>query len=98
MNDLALWIEFVERPEWFDRARCRDEDVSVFFPARDANPASSRHGVDVDDFDRGERAAKAVCAECSVRTECLAYGLHEPYGVWGGRTGRERRLIRKVAS
>lgn len=98
MNDLALWIDFVERPDWFDRRACSDTDVSVFFPARDSNPSSYRHGVTGDDFDKGELAAKKVCADCPVRSDCLAYGLHEPYGVWGGRTTRERRLIRKAAS
>lgn len=99
MNDLALWNEFVERPDWFDRRACSDTDVSVFFPARDSSNAHQvRAGVTADDFDAGERQAKAVCAGCPVRAECLAYGLHEPYGVWGGRTTRERRLIRKAAS
>ncbi len=32
-------------------------------------------------------AAKAVCTECPLRTECLAGALDrgEPYGVWGGQ-------------
>jgi WhiB family redox-sensing transcriptional regulator len=31
--------------------------------------------------------AKAVCASCPLRRECLAGALdrHEPYGVWGGQ-------------
>ena len=31
--------------------------------------------------------AKAVCAECPLRTECLSGALDrcEPYGVWGGQ-------------
>lgn len=32
-------------------------------------------------------AAKALCAPCPVRTECLAGALErrEPWGVWGGQ-------------
>ncbi|GAA3765752.1 WhiB family transcriptional regulator [Salinactinospora qingdaonensis] len=32
-------------------------------------------------------AAKAVCAECPVREQCLADALErrEPWGVWGGQ-------------
>ena len=30
--------------------------------------------------------AKAICARCPIRRECLAAALqrHEPWGVWGG--------------
>ncbi len=48
--------------------------------------------------DRGERtsAAKAVCAECSVRDECLAFALEHPdlTGIWGGMSGQQRRRLR----
>jgi WhiB family transcriptional regulator, redox-sensing transcriptional regulator len=47
--------------------------------------------------ERGEstKEARAVCAQCSVREQCLAYALNDPdaraWGVWGGTTPRERR-------
>ena len=44
----------------------------------------------------GSREAKAVCAECCVRADCLAYALTTPRdvaGIWGGTTPRERRLM-----
>jgi len=39
--------------------------------------------------------AKAVCRACPVTAACLAHALarHE-YGVWGGTTERERRVLR----
>nr|WP_206345339.1 WhiB family transcriptional regulator [Streptomyces thermoviolaceus] len=42
-----------------------------------------------------QRAATAVCADCPVRTECLAYALDNRihHGVWGGMTERERRAL-----
>ena len=52
-------------------------------------------------FDTGsEYAAKAVCASCPVRAECLDYALHagEPYGVWGGLTAVERAPLRDAAA
>ncbi len=44
--------------------------------------------------DREERA-KAICAECSVRADCLDYALRirEPHGIWGGLTEVERREL-----
>jgi WhiB family redox-sensing transcriptional regulator len=44
------------------------------------------------------RMAKALCAECPVKAECLTYALaaNEQYGIWGGLTANERgRLNRK---
>jgi WhiB family redox-sensing transcriptional regulator len=39
-------------------------------------------------------AAKAVCASCPVRCDCLEVGMSEPRGVWGGLTAYERRRLR----
>jgi WhiB family redox-sensing transcriptional regulator len=42
-----------------------------------------------------ERRAKAICATCSVRRDCLDYALRirEPHGIWGGHNELERRAI-----
>lgn len=38
--------------------------------------------------------AKKYCAACPVVTICLAYALgNEEYGVWGGKSARERQLM-----
>ena len=50
------------------------------------------------------KQAKAVCngldgqPECPVKQECLDYALanHEKFGVWGGRTERERTAIKRM--
>ncbi len=48
----------------------------------------------VDRTDNAE--ARAVCAECPVRTDCLEYGLREPHGIWGGlNEAQRRRLVRR---
>ncbi len=92
-TDLALWRDFVNRPKWFDHARCSIDDipVDVFFPA---GAESDRR--DVNESTDLEAAAKKICNACPVRSQCLAYGLHEPAGIWGGRTVRERRRIRRT--
>lgn len=47
--------------------------------------------------ERGEalEAARAVCAECLVRSECLAYAVawRLTAGVWGGTSPEERRQL-----
>lgn len=37
------------------------------------------------------RRAKVVCGECPVRRMCLADGLGEAWGIWGGYTPPERK-------
>ena len=51
----------------------------------------------------GERKAKAMCASCPVRTECLDYAISRPekYGTWGGlnedeRASERRRRMRRA--
>ncbi len=71
---------------WFTRAACRDVDRRLFFePEGEAAKPRARR----------VRAAKAVCAQCPVRRECLMFALAAPehYGVWGGLTARERAAL-----
>ena len=77
---------------WQAKAACRGPQAAVFFPP----PQFERKA---DRLER-ERRAKAICAECVVRAECLDYSLEikEPHGIWGGMSERERRQHRKTAS
>lgn len=71
--------------DWRHRARCRDVDPELFFPVGTTGPA-----------ERQVEQAKAVCALCPVRSECLAYALDtaQDAGIWGGLTEEERRSLR----
>ena len=80
---------------WARDAACRDEDPELFFPPRPARgPGATRA--------RHERLAKAkaVCARCPVRRECLQHALELPeeHGIWGGLTEGERLKMRKRLS
>lgn len=68
---------------WTARAACRGV-LDVFFGGRGANDQT--------------RQAKAICAECPVRDECLEYALdnEERYGVWGGKSEKERCRMRNA--
>lgn len=41
--------------------------------------------------------AKAMCRRCPVIAECLEWALDtaQPFGIWGGTTERDRRVIIK---
>ena len=69
--------------DWWDAAACGTADPEMFFPV-------SAFGPGMDEIAR----AKAVCASCRVRRQCLQYALatHQVHGVWGGTTEEERRV------
>lgn len=64
--------------DWAARAACKGTDPDEFFVQ---GPAQNR--------------AKLICHSCPVRIECLADALDNDieFGVWGGRTARERRAL-----
>jgi WhiB family redox-sensing transcriptional regulator len=67
--------------DWQAKARCTEADPEIFFPERGGS----------------SKAARAVCAQCDVRMDCLEYALNnkEQFGIWGGTSERERRRLRK---
>lgn len=72
-------MEFVTPEAWMDDALCAQVDPDAFFPEKGGS----------------NRAAKALCASCEVRAQCLAFALahDERYGIWGGKSERERRRM-----
>lgn len=86
-----------DQTAWQTRGSCRGADPELFFLDRGAGDAT---------------AARAICEGCPVRRECLEYALGrweltsegsfvwrvEKYGIWGGRTEKERRKIRRDRS
>ncbi|GAA3569046.1 WhiB family transcriptional regulator [Amycolatopsis ultiminotia] len=74
---------------WLARAACQDEDPELFFPISDVGPGA-----------RQVERAKAVCARCPVRQECLSYALGNGLtnGIFGGTTELERRKLVRTGS
>jgi WhiB family redox-sensing transcriptional regulator len=66
---------------WADLAACREVDPELFFPDRGSAP----------------KAAKRICAGCSVKEPCLEDALRvgRTGGVWGGLSEKERRGLRR---
>jgi len=73
-------------PSWREQAACKDTPTAVFFPPR-GDPA-------------GVARAQAVCARCPVQVACHEYAVSVKarFGVWGGKSGRERRSTIRRAS
>lgn len=67
--------------EWRDRGACASQPTSLFFPERGAMAPVNE--------------AKAICAGCPVKAECLEWALTLPEeaGIWGGTSARERRAM-----
>lgn len=83
MTGSVIHLPFLDDPEdqvsWQDRGLCAQTDPEAFFPEKGGSA----------------RPAKEVCRSCEVRAECLEYALvhDERFGVWGGKTERERRKL-----
>jgi WhiB family redox-sensing transcriptional regulator len=75
-------LDLLGRPAWYADAACREHPELSW-----VDPGGSGGRV---------MAAKAVCAACPVRPECLATAVADPtlIGIWGATTTHERRALR----
>ena len=66
---------------WFASAACRGLPSDIFFV----------------DAGKPTGEALAICERCPVQAQCLDYALerNEVFGVWGGYSQRELRLLRR---
>ena len=81
-DDCGHRRRYSDKSSWWQRAACKGVDAAIFFPPRGANNRSNW--------------AKQICNTCPVLNQCRAYALSngERFGIWGGLSERERRLIR----
>jgi WhiB family redox-sensing transcriptional regulator len=77
-------VKIPKPPAWMAEALCAQVDAEMFFPEK-----QGAHN----------RAAKRTCLRCDVRTECLDYAVKHKiaWGIWGGKSDRERRSIRRAS-
>jgi WhiB family redox-sensing transcriptional regulator len=82
--DAALAELLGGRPAWQARALCRAVGVDIFFKGA---------GESTDQ-------ARALCAACPTRAECLAAALEDvdTRGIWGGTSERQRREMRRTVA
>ncbi|MHB9862013.1 WhiB family transcriptional regulator [Streptomyces sp. YIM S03343] len=74
-----------DEEEWRHAAACAGEKTDLFFPVGESDAALKQ-----------TEQAKAVCAVCPVRAECLRFALDtcQADGIWGGLTESERRQMK----
>lgn len=79
--ETGIEVKPVDKTSWEVDAVCATADPESWFPERGGSSA----------------AAKKICASCPVRRPCLMYSLDadERFGVWGGYSERERRIIKR---
>lgn len=64
-----------------DGALCAETDPDLFFPEQGSHSA----------------VAKTICAVCPAVQECAEWALSQPenlYGIWGGLSASERKVLR----
>jgi len=76
VNESAVLQPEEIRPDWHDRAACRDLEPAVFF-----NLNSRDNRV----------IALRTCSNCPVQTVCLLENIDTEFGIFGGKTPVERR-------
>lgn len=71
--------------DWVKDAHCRTNKINpnYFFPERGGSV---------------QNQAEKLCAPCAVKDECLRFALdnNEWQGIWGGTSGRQRRIIKQL--
>lgn len=81
LKSMTVMLAGLETPSWQDDALCAQTDPEAFFPEKGGSP----------------RNARLVCSRCPVREQCLedALARDERFGIWGGKSERERRAIKR---
>jgi WhiB family redox-sensing transcriptional regulator len=76
-----------QRHDWRSQGECLSADPDLFFPISATGSSGSQIAQ-----------AKAVCARCEVRQECMGFALDhgDMQGIWGGTTDDERRKLRRA--
>ena len=80
---------------------CSQADPEIFFSQDNVTvptERSSKMEVRIYASYRNERQAKAICAKCPYRFQCLEFAVNDRTleGIWGGTTENERIGIRRM--
>jgi WhiB family redox-sensing transcriptional regulator len=85
-HPVPLSGRYIPVQSWASQAACKGKPPEWWFPPKPIT-------LDVrENIDR----AREICGTCPVAEPCLDHSLHwESEGIWGGKSSRERRDIRR---
>jgi len=72
--------------DWRLEAACRGVPTEIFFPRR---PEKGEH------YPRLVPDPRYYCSRCPVKVECKEAGMTENFGIWGGTSERQRKILRR---
>lgn len=80
-NPIINIRDFPERT-WTRHAACQGHDPDLWF---------------LDQHDGSYTEARTICADCPVKTECLAWAVetNTQFGMWGGLAPHQRQHLRR---
>lgn len=82
VSSLLGAMEEQQSAPWRKKALCLGMDPNIFVPSTDEE----------------RKLARATCAECPVKDECLQFALdseRDPGGIYGGTNAQQRRQMKK---
>jgi len=85
-HSVPLLGRYIPVQNWASEGACKGKPSDWWFPPKGMT-SQVRENI---------AEARRICGECPVSEECLDHSLHwEVEGVWGGKSSRERRDIRR---
>ena len=73
----------MSQSKWWLDAACKGQDELFFCYQHDRRLVGK---------------AKAICSSCPVQTPCAKEGMSAEFGIWAGKTARERGFTQVVLS
>ena len=76
----------MREPRFYENPACATVGGDFWFPEKHDGTSNSTEML----------MAISICKGCPHRTECAEWGVQkERFGIWGGITERQRRIIRR---
>jgi WhiB family transcriptional regulator, redox-sensing transcriptional regulator len=76
----------MREPRFFEDPACATVGGDFWFPEKHDGTSNSTEML----------LAISICKQCTHQVECAEWGINkERFGIWGGVTERQRRIIRQ---
>lgn len=76
----------MREPRFYEDPSCASVGGDFWFPEKSDGSSNSVEML----------LAKSICGRCPHKVECAEWGVKkEHFGIWGGTTEKERRVLRR---